>query len=85
MEIGLIHFQGLWEGRKTGLSFSELSINRHFHHPLPPLLVVHAHLFICTHMASLACCIRRAACSSATRQAAAFRGGGAEDGLASKA
>ena len=24
-------FQGLWEGRKTALSFSGLSINRHFH------------------------------------------------------
>jgi hypothetical protein len=29
--IGLIDFQGLWEGRKTALSFSGLSINRHFH------------------------------------------------------
>src|SRR5664280_127334 len=29
--IGFIDFQGLWEGRKTALSFSGLSINRHFH------------------------------------------------------
>jgi hypothetical protein len=29
--IGFIDFQGLWEGRKTALSFSALSINRHFH------------------------------------------------------
>ena len=29
--IGFIDFQGLWEGRKTVLSFSGLSINRHFH------------------------------------------------------
>jgi hypothetical protein len=28
--IGFIDFQGLWEGRKTVLSFSGLSINRHF-------------------------------------------------------
>src|ERR1039458_9596247 len=27
--IGFIDFQGLWEGRKTALSFSGLSINRH--------------------------------------------------------
>jgi hypothetical protein len=31
--IGFIDFQGLWEGRKTALSFSGLSINRHFHGP----------------------------------------------------
>jgi hypothetical protein len=29
--IGLIDFQGLWEGRKTVSSFSGLSTNRHFH------------------------------------------------------
>src|ERR1035438_28652 len=29
--IGFIDFQGLWEGRKTALLFSGLSINRHFH------------------------------------------------------
>jgi hypothetical protein len=29
--IGFIDFQGLWEGRKTALLFSALSINRHFH------------------------------------------------------
>jgi hypothetical protein len=29
--IGLIDFQGLWEGRETALSFSSLSMNRHFH------------------------------------------------------
>jgi hypothetical protein len=29
--IGFIDFQGLWEGRKTALPFSGLSINRHFH------------------------------------------------------
>ena len=30
MGIGLIDFQGLWEGRKTVSPFSGLSINRHF-------------------------------------------------------
>src|SRR5208282_2471194 len=35
--IGFIDFQGLWEGRKTVSSFSGLSINRHFHGPLPLL------------------------------------------------
>jgi hypothetical protein len=29
--IGFIDFQGLWEGRETALSFSSLSMNRHFH------------------------------------------------------
>jgi hypothetical protein len=29
--IGLVDFQGLWEGRKTVSSFSGLSTNRHFH------------------------------------------------------
>jgi hypothetical protein len=33
--IGFIDFQGLWKGRKTAPSFSALSINRHFHGPLP--------------------------------------------------
>jgi hypothetical protein len=37
VEIGFIDFQGLWKGRKTALSFSGLSINRHFHGPLPLL------------------------------------------------
>jgi hypothetical protein len=32
--IGFIDFQGLWEGRKAALSFSGLSINRHFHGPV---------------------------------------------------
>jgi hypothetical protein len=31
VEIGFIDFQGLWEGRKTALPFSELSTNWHFH------------------------------------------------------
>jgi hypothetical protein len=35
--IGFIDFQGLWEGWKTALSFSGLSINRHFHGPIPLL------------------------------------------------
>jgi hypothetical protein len=35
VKIGFIDFQGLWEGRKTALSFSWLSINRHFHGLLP--------------------------------------------------
>jgi len=59
--IGFIDFQGLWEGRKTALSFSGLSINRHFHGPLPLLRGVHADLLICSNMVFLACCIRRAA------------------------
>src|ERR1039457_311073 len=29
--IGLIDFQGLWEGRKTAPSFSGLPTNHHFH------------------------------------------------------
>src|ERR1019366_4348769 len=29
--IGFIDFQGLWEGRKTALSFSGFPTNRHFH------------------------------------------------------
>jgi hypothetical protein len=32
--IGFIDFQGLWKGRKTALSFSGLSIDRHFLRPL---------------------------------------------------
>ena len=59
--IGFIDFQGLWEGRKTALSFSELSINRHFHGPLPLLPRVHADLLICSNMVYFACCIRCAA------------------------
>ena len=35
VKIGFIDFQGLWEGRKTVVSFSGLSINRHFHGLLP--------------------------------------------------
>jgi hypothetical protein len=31
MEIGLIDFQGRWEVWETVLSFSALSIDRHFH------------------------------------------------------
>src|ERR1019366_1468283 len=48
--IGFIDFQGLWEGRKTALSFSGFSINRHFHGPLPLLRGVHADLLICSNM-----------------------------------
>jgi len=59
--IGFIDFQGLWEGRKTVLSFSGLSINRHFHGPLPLLSGVQADLLICSNMVYLACCICRAA------------------------
>ena len=59
--IGFIDFQGLWEGWKTALSFSGLSINRHFHGPIPLLPEVHADLIICSNMLFLACCIRRAA------------------------
>jgi len=59
--IGSIDFQGLWEGRKTVLSFSGLSINRHFHGPLPLGSGVHADLLICSNMLYLACCMRRAA------------------------
>jgi hypothetical protein len=44
--IGFIDFQGLWEGWKTASSFSGLSINRHFHGPLPLLPEVHADLVI---------------------------------------
>src|ERR1035437_8658946 len=59
--IGFIDFQGLWEDRKTALSFSGLSISRHFHGPLPLLPGAHADLLICSNMVFLACCIRRAA------------------------
>jgi hypothetical protein len=73
--IGFIDFQGLWEGRKTALSFSDLSINRHFHGPLPLRPRVHAHFPICSNMVFLACCMRRAASVSlmvaATRLSAA--------------
>ena len=31
VKISFIDFQGLWEGRETALSFSALSIDRHFH------------------------------------------------------
>jgi len=31
VEIGLIDFQGRWEGWETALSFSTLSTDRHFH------------------------------------------------------
>jgi hypothetical protein len=31
VKIGFIDFQGLWEGRETVVSFSALSIDRHFH------------------------------------------------------
>jgi hypothetical protein len=51
----------LWEGRKTAPSFSGLSINRHFHGPLPLQPAVHADLLICSNMVFLACCMRRAA------------------------
>ena len=59
--IGIIDFQGLWEGRKTAPSFSGLSINRHFHGPLPLRRRVHAHFLICSNIVLLACCMRRAA------------------------
>jgi hypothetical protein len=59
--IGLIDFQGLWEGRKTASLFSGLSINRHFHGPLALRPMVHADLLICSNMVYLACCMRRAA------------------------
>ena len=36
-------FQGLWEGRKTALSFSGLSTYRHFLGPLFPLHALHGH------------------------------------------
>src|ERR1019366_176319 len=73
--IGFIDFQCLWEGRETAPSFSGLSINRHFHGPLPLLPEVHADLLICSNIEFLACCIRRAASVSlmvaATRLSAA--------------
>src|ERR1035437_11148288 len=59
--ISFIDFQGLREGRKTAPSFSGLSINRHFHRPLPLRRMVHADLLICSNMVFLACCMRRAA------------------------
>jgi hypothetical protein len=31
VKISFIDFPGLWEGRETALSFSALSIDRHFH------------------------------------------------------
>jgi hypothetical protein len=31
VKISFIDFQGLWKGRKTALSFSALSTDRHFH------------------------------------------------------
>ena len=61
MEIGFIDFHGLWEGRKTAPSFSGLSLNRHFHSPLPLWRMVHADLLICSTMVLLACCMRCAA------------------------
>src|SRR5664280_1184698 len=78
--IGFIDFQGLWEGRKTALSFSGLSINRHFHGPLPLLRGVHADLLICSNMVFLACCIRRAASVSLMVAATAFERREAESG-----
>ena len=61
VEIGFIDFQGLWKGRKTAVSFSGLSLNRHFHGPVALLPVVHADLLICSNMLCFASCMRRAA------------------------
>ena len=70
--IGFIDFQGLWKGRKTALSFSGLSINRHFHRPLPLRPMVHADLLICSNIVFLACCMRRAASVSLIDAATRF-------------
>src|ERR1019366_4787345 len=70
--IGFIDFQGLWEGRKTALLFSGLSINRHFHGPLPLRPMVQADLLICSNMVLLACCMRRAASVSLMDAATRF-------------
>jgi len=80
VEIGFIDFQGWWEGRKTAPSFSGLSINRHFHGPLPLQPTPQADLFISSNIWFLACCMRRAASASlmdaATRISAAMESPG---------
>jgi hypothetical protein len=68
MTLGFWSFSYISRSRRGGGNVKICRIDfRHFHRPLAPLLVVHAQLFVCTHMGSLACCILRAACSSATR------------------
>ena len=57
MEIGLIDFQGLWEGRKTVPSFSGLSINRHFHGLASITSISQAAIFIVAFIQSCSNCI----------------------------
>src|SRR5580692_5120741 len=69
--IGFIDFQGLWEGRKTALSFSVLSINRHFLGPVAKLRS-YAVSRNCSNSMLLAFCMRRAASVSLRTPAMRF-------------
>ena len=69
MEIGCFDFQGLWKGRKTALSFSGLSIDRHFLRPLSFYAVSRNR----SNSLFLASCVRRAASVSLSAAAMRFR------------
>ncbi len=64
-------FQGLWKGRETALSFSGLSINRHF---LRPVLRAAAYALSrsVSNSFAFACCMRRAASVSLRAAATLF-------------
>jgi hypothetical protein len=55
--IGFIDFQGLWKGWKTALSFSGLSINRHFHGLILSPPTFQAAIFIVASAQSCSNCI----------------------------
>ena len=78
--IGFIDFQGLWEGRKTRTIVFRAFHKPPFPRPLPLRHASYADFLICSNIAFLACCLRRAASVSlmdaATRISAAMESPG---------